>query len=295
MPSGDPALLGLEGSTQVRRAQEGVRDSVRAAAAASRTSRPGWRRRAAGLTAATVVVAAAVAPVALPLLAGGAGSAVLAAGLAQIGAVGSGLLTDATLRVWNRYAARGRSSLGEEEFRGLLAEELAGGFTGDSSQASGLRSEVAGVLRVVDAVGVALTATVKESADDVRTGLVMGLQDLGARFAEFDGLTEDVHRRLSEMAPVLDEIAAVTRHSADMQQQILVELRMPLPGDRRPGRSTGAGHAGSAAGQDVDRDADEERAAALDAAGVAAGSVCPYPGLAAFQPASSSASSAGKS
>ena len=77
------------------------------------------------------------------------------------------------------------------------------------------------------------------------------------------------------------QTAATSREVADNQQQTLVELAMLRQEARsafgyRAGRPDPAVLAGPSA--------DEERAAALDAAGVPVSAECPYPGLAAFQP-----------
>ena len=260
-----------------RRAQHSVREWVTSADAHGSTGRR-WAPRAATAT----VAAAACAPVVWPLLAAGTGSsAVLQAVLAQVGGMGGGLLTDVVIRAWDRLRSRGRPDPGQASLRDVLAAELEARLTLDTPAAAALRDEVAGVLRGVDAVQVALTASVEESAAGVREVLVRGLRELGEEFTEFGWVLDEVNRQLAVIAEDVAQTAAISRDVADHQQQTLVELALLRQEARRafgyraarPGPAVPAGPS-----------ADAELAAALDAAGVAVSAQCPYPGLAAFQP-----------
>ncbi len=260
-----------------RQAQDSVRESVASAAAPGRACR-GW---VVPLAASAAVVAAACAPVVWPLLAAGGGAAAVAAAFGQVGGVGGGLLTEAVVRAWDRLRSRGQPSAGPNDLRDALAKELEAGLTLDTAGAAALRAEVAGVLRGVDAVRVALTATVQESAAGVREVLVRGLRELGEEFTEFGWVLDEVNRQLTVIAEDVARTAATTREVADNQQQTLVELALLRQEARtafrsRPDRPDVADLAGPPA--------DEERAAALDAAGVPLSTDCPYLGLAAFQP-----------
>lgn len=113
------------------------------------------------LAAASAVAAAACTPVVWPLLAGGAlAPAALTAAFGQVGAVGGGLLTEVVIRVWDRLRAVKGPSAGQGELREALAAELGEALTASSAAAARLRAEVAGVLRGVDAIEVALTTTI---------------------------------------------------------------------------------------------------------------------------------------
>ena len=195
--------------------------------------------------------------------------------------MGGGLLSEAVIRAWDRLRSRGQADAGQAELRDALATELEAGLTLDTRAAAALRDEVAGVLRGVDAVQVALTATVEESAAGVREVLVRGLRELGEEFTEFDWVLDEVNQQLAVIAEDVAQTAASTREVADNQQQTLVELALLRQEARgafryrvaQPGQPVPAGLS-----------PDEERAAALDAAGVPASAECPYLGLAAFQP-----------
>ncbi len=260
-----------------RQAQESVRECVTSAAAQGREG----RRWVVPLAASAAVAAAACAPVVWPLLVGAGGAVVAGAALAQVGGVGGGLLSEAVIRAWDRLRSRGGADAGQAGLRDALAAELEAGLTLDAPAAAALRGEVAGVLRGVDAVQVALTATVVESAAGVREVLVQGLRELGEEFTEFGWVLDEVNRQLAVIAEDVAQTAATTRQVADHQQQTLVELALLRQEARSAFRSrAGRPVAAVAAGPS----ADEQRAAALDAAEVPVSAQCPYPGLAPFQP-----------
>ena len=186
MSSADPSS-GQEASAAElrRRAQDSVRESVTSAGADGRAG----RRWVVPLAAAAAVAAAACAPVVWPLLMAGGTAAVVTAALNQVGGVGGGLLGEAVTRAWDRLRSGGRSDAGQAGLCDALAAELEASLTLGTREAAALRDEVAGVLRGVEAVHVALTA----SAADVRQVLVRGLRELGEEFTEFGWVLEEVN------------------------------------------------------------------------------------------------------
>ena len=263
-----------------------ARDGVREVVARSVSGHSG-RRWVVPLAAAAAVAAAACAPIAWPLLAGGAlvGPAALTALFGQVGGMGSGLLSEAVIRAWDRLQDREHGGVEQSEFRDALAAELKEALTSSSPTAAGLRAELAGVLHGVDAVRVALTTTVettvRESGDQVRAVLIRGLRDLGTRFTEFGWLLEEVNDQIARIAESQAELAAGSRAMLEAQQQTLMQLTILLQQTR------------SARTRDSDPDGtpkitsasmDEERAATLDADNVPVSLECPYPGLASFEP-----------
>ena len=155
-----------------------------------------------------------------------------------------------------------------------------------------MRAEVAGVLQGVDAVRVALVTTIettsRESGDQVRAVLIRGLRDLGTQFTEFGWLLEEVNDQITRIAETQAEIAAGSRAMLEAQQRTLMQLAI-LRQQASPVRADG-GPGGLP--EIPDASPDEERAAALEAAGVPVSLECPYPGLAAFGPPMPAASSA---
>jgi hypothetical protein len=191
------------------------------------------------------------------------------------------MLAEAVIRAWDRLRSTGGSAVEQCGLRDALAAELREALASSSE----LRAEVAGVLRGVDAVEVALTATiepaVRESGEQVRAVLIEGLRGLGMQFSEFGWLLEEVNDQITGIAETQAELAAGSRAMLEAQQRTLMQLAM-LRQEVRPVRGVGAGAAGLA--RITGRTADEERAAALEAADVPARAECPYPGLAAFGP-----------
>ena len=273
--SGETATAGAVAAAQVS-----VREAV-----ASGCASPGLARRwAVPLGAVAGVAAAACAPVAWPLLASGAvaGSPALVAAFAQVGAVGGGLLAEVVIRAWDRLRGSGKESgSGPDELRDALAEELERAL---ASPSAGLRTEVAGVLRAVDAVRVALGATVEtavwQSGERIQAELMRGFRDTGTRFAEFGWMLGAVSDQVASMAESQAEIAAGTRAMLEKQQLTLMQLTL-LRQEVRLGQPEVMGE--GLPGVTV-VPADGEHAAELDAAGVPVGGECPYPGLAAFRP-----------
>jgi WD40 repeat protein len=263
-----------------RKAQDSVRACVTSAEAKEHASQ-GWVMP---LVATAAVAAAACAPVAWPLLvaagAGGAAAAAVGAALGQLGAVGAGLLSEAVIRAWGRLGSRSAAA-GEADLRDALADELEAGLSSDTPAAAALRREVAGLLQGVDAVRVALTVTIEESAAGVREVLVRGLRELGREFTEFRWVADEINQQLAVIAEDVAHTAATSQLVVGRLQQTLVELALLRQEARnaygyQAGRIPSAVLAGSSTA--------EERAGAPDAAGILVSAMCPYPGLAAFEP-----------
>ena len=178
------------------------------------------------LAATAAVAAAACTPVVWPLLLAGTGggAAVVGAVLSQVGGVGGGLLSEAVIRAWDRLRSRGRPA--QADLRDALAAELEAGLTLGTPAAAALRDEVAGVLRGVDAVQVALTATVEESAAGVRKVLVRELRELGEQFTEFGWVLDVVNRQLMVIAEDVNQNLTISRIVADNLEQIQAEVHM---------------------------------------------------------------------
>ena len=177
----------------------------------------------------------------------GCAPAALAAAFEQVGGVGGGLLGEAVIRAWDRLRARGGPGIGQGDLREALAAEIWDALTSSSPVAAGLRAEVAGVLRGVDAVKVALTTTIettaRESGDQVRAVLIGGLRELGTQFTEFGWLLAEVNDQLTRIAEAQAELAADSRAMLEAQQQTLMQLTI-LRQQTRPVRVNGGGPGG---------------------------------------------------
>ena len=254
-------------SDELRAAQEGVREAV----TGRRWSRP--------LTAVVTVVAAACTPLAWPFLAGGmATSAELTAVFAEIGGVGSGLLTEILIRLWDRLRDSEGHEVSQYKFRDELIAELGRELTVNSPAAAALRAEISGILHGVDAVRVALDASTQVSAHEsgqLRKVMIDGFQQLGTEFAEFRWVLGDVSGQISELRA---EFAVSSAALQDQQEMILMRISRLRQHERDPRRAV------EGTDPTTITSSDEQRAAALDAAGVPVSADSPYPGLQPFGP-----------
>ena len=161
---------------------------------------------------------------------GTVGPAVLTTAFAQVGGVGSGLLSEAVIRAWDRLRKHEGISIEQSEFREALAVELREALTSSSPMAAGLRAEVAGVLQRVDAVKVALATTiettVRESGDQVRVVLIRGLRELGDAIRRVQLAAGGGQRPTHAIAQVQAELAAGSRAMLEAQQQTLMQLAL---------------------------------------------------------------------
>ena len=272
------------------RARVAAQDSVRATVAAEGKSGGSRRRWVAPLSAVAVVAAAACAPVAWPLLVSGASAAAVTAAFTQVGGVGAGLLSEVVIRAWDRLRRHQQAGISQDALRDALAVDFEKAFASSSRDAAALREQVAGVLREVDAVKVALTTTidktVRESGDQVRAVLIDGLRNLGQQYAEFYWLQAELRDQIPRIAEMSSEILARATAQAEYQQTIMMDLKLIQlklqEGQARPESVQGARSSDPPEISSASRN--QERAAALDAAGIPLRRDCPYPGLAAFGP-----------
>jgi WD40 repeat protein len=268
-------------SGAAERARHGVRSWVSAA-----SRRTGATARAAtpyGILA--FLTASALAPV---VGAGFTTSAEVTAALGQLGGLGSGYLAEVLIQTAERRRHRGGEPGGEpgvepggepgvepggepggEQWRDALAEALEPLLAGSGEQARALRADVSTILRGVEAVRVALTASA-QATDEFREGLGDCLLTLGTGIEELRWMLTESQQFL---AGLLDELVAQRgeqRQQTDLVLQSLVsitQLRQQLAGEPAPSVVAAAD----------DGEPPRDGAPSSDAP-------CPYPGLASFQP-----------
>ncbi|WP_066361913.1 nSTAND1 domain-containing NTPase [Herbidospora mongoliensis] len=165
--------------------------------------------RRAGGYAPPVLLAALAAGTLAPLVNQGLGVAAIGA----VAAVGGNVLTDIV------KAAVGRLRPGEDvepAIEAALQEALT------SADSAALRSEIAGVLREVGAVTVALDA----AGDDIREDLATGFADLGGRFTEFAFLRTELREALDDLQVGLDRQGAAQQVIIDLLHRQSTEVRL---------------------------------------------------------------------
>ncbi|GAA0419618.1 hypothetical protein Acor_29420 [Acrocarpospora corrugata] len=106
----------------------------------------------------------------------------------------------------------------EERIRDILEE---GGERGER-----LRTELAGVLAEIGAVGAAVQAAVEAGGRDLQTALATGLEELGTRFGEFGFVLADLRAELRSIQAGMDEQGAhLLRVIADLEISVGLQYR----------------------------------------------------------------------
>ncbi|MFG1606360.1 NACHT and WD repeat domain-containing protein [Actinoplanes sp. NPDC049265] len=210
----------IDHTVPVARAREGVRAWVRSAGAGLRRASPY------GIVA--FLAAAAVAPVAGAVL---GASNEMSAALQQLGGMGSNYLADAL----SGTAGRLREGASTEELRDALATDL---LTRLDAGETGLRDEIASVLRAVDAVEVALRA----ADDGMRSELVAAFGSLGDDVGHLRVLATDAAEALARIGVEQRQQTELLRQSLVAAHQIMQEVRRRPPAAPRelaPGQDPG--------------------------------------------------------
>ncbi|MFC7546100.1 NACHT and WD repeat domain-containing protein [Plantactinospora sp. GCM10030261] len=243
------------------RARRGVRAWVRATG----------RRARGGVRAATpygilaFLTASAVAPVA------GAGlgaTGEFAAALGQLGGMGSNYLADVLAGTATRLReqpgdARTGDAPTEEQWRDAVAEALQPLLATDDERGRALRADVGRLLRSVDAVGTALAASM--TADGMlHRELTETFESLGTDIGELHWMLAETRRGIDDLRHRLAEESARQRRQLTAIRQDLVTIAVLSARDSRGAAPT-----------------TEPRPARVPPDG---DDVCPYPGLASFQP-----------
>ncbi|MFY1633043.1 hypothetical protein ACN27F_07100 [Solwaraspora sp. WMMB335] len=259
-----------DGVNPAERARQGVRDWIRDIT----------RRTGRGLLNATpygilaFLTASAVAPIAA---AGFTASGVVAAALEQLGQLGGGYLADVLSDTARRL--RGRR-LTDAQWREALAEELLCRLSADDPAARALRAEAGQLLQAVGAVQVAL-AEAAENDVGLRDELATAFQVLSHDVAALQWMIVEAHRALGELQRQLAERSHEQRVEMDrLHRQLLtitqltVRFEQPavlpavLPTAQPAAQPAAVAEPGTATGTEPGDGAQ----------------VCPFPGLAAFQP-----------
>lgn len=193
----------IDHTVPVQRARDGVRAWVRSASSGL--------RRASPYSIVAFLAAAAVAPVAGAAL---GVSNEMSAALGQLGGMGSNYLSDALAGT----AERLRGDASTEELRDALAAELAVRL--DAGE-SGLRDEIASVLRAIGGVEVALRA----ADDGVRSELISAFGSLGDDVGRLHPLAEDAAQALARIGIEQRQQTELLRQNLVAAHQIMQEVR----------------------------------------------------------------------
>jgi WD40 repeat protein len=179
---------------EIQRMQDGVRDWVR----------QGARHAGDGLDAARPAIllsqlcASAFGPI---LMAGD----VPAADIRMLSSVGGGALTQAVADALARLRQRGRArTASREELEKGIARQVQQALAAGDQRANALRSEIASVLKAIDAGGIGLRAAMEETNERVRTDVIAAISVLSFDFSEMRFLIKDAAKAAEELQRRLD-------------------------------------------------------------------------------------------
>ncbi|MEV4379307.1 AAA family ATPase [Streptosporangium sp. NPDC049644] len=189
-----------------------MRDGVRARIAALARAAGGGTHRWSSPVLLGVLAAGAFGPL---ITAGTGGAALVSAAVGAVTAVGGNVLTDIVKAGVQRLGGRpSPQDLATELERGVQQVLEEGGHRAET-----LRAEIAGVLREIDAVGVAVEEAVRSGDRDLQAALAAGLAALGTEFAEFGFVPAELDERLRLIRESVD------RQSADLQLAVGLQYR----------------------------------------------------------------------
>lgn len=160
-----------------------------------------------------------------PLLGGVGAASLTTAGIGALTAVGGNVLTDVLKSVVERLRPRGEE-VAREDVEGELERQIQGVLAAGGERAALLRADIAGVLREVGAVGVALEAAAQTGDRELQARLAAGFMELGAEFSEFAFLLSDMRTALVTIQEELDQQGAAQQVIVDLLYRQSTEVRL---------------------------------------------------------------------
>ena len=202
---------------EVERMQDGVRDWVQ------RTADRGKRgvRSASPPVILSLLCASALCPLLMAPLAA-ATSGVLAA-------VGGGFLAEVISGAVDRLPGRGeRHTASRGDLEAGIAEQIQQVLAAGDEHADALRSEIASVLKEIDAGGTALRAAMEQGNEQVRSDVVAAIRILGSDFIELRFLVKESAQAAEEIRKTLDVQGADVRTIIVQNDRQSTDIRLVL-------------------------------------------------------------------
>jgi conflict system STAND superfamily ATPase len=211
---GGRAPAGVRDAIQLM--QGGVRDWVQQTA----------RRGKAGLRTASpaVLLSLLCASAFCPLLMVGG---VAGAGIAVLSSIGGGFLTQVVSDALDRLRQRGREgTLSQDDLEKEIAQQIQQALAKGDRRADALRSEIAAVLKEIDAGGAALRAAMEETSERVRSDVIAAIGVLGSDFSELGFLLKDIAQAAAEIQKSLDAQGADVRAIIEQNERQSTDIRL---------------------------------------------------------------------
>ena len=201
---------------EIQLMQDGVREWVEQTA----------RRGTSGLRAAspTVLLSLLCASAFGPLfLVGG----VAGAGIAVLSSVGGGVLTGVVSDALNRLRQHGQAQTpSRDDLEKGIAQQIQQILANGDRYADALRSEIAAVLKEIDAGGTALRAAMEQANERVRRDVIAAIGVLGSDFSEMGFLLKDVAQAAAEIQKSLDVQGADVRAIIEQNERQSADIRL---------------------------------------------------------------------
>ena len=196
--------------------QDGVRDWVQQAA---RRGRSGLRT-ASPTVLLSLLCASAFGPL---FMVGG----VAGAGIAVLSSVGGGVLTGVVSDSLSRLRQRGQAQTpSRDDLEKTIAQQIQQVLACEDQHADALRSEIASVLKEIDAGGTALRAAMQETNERVRSDVIAAIGVLGSDFSEMGFLLKDVAQAAAEIQQSLDVQGADVRAIIEQNERQSADIRL---------------------------------------------------------------------
>jgi WD40 repeat protein len=200
----------------IQRMQDGVREWVQQSA----------RRGGGGLRTASpaILLSLLCAGAFCPLLMVGG---VAGAGLAVLSTVGGGVLTQAVTDALDKLRQHGQTrTSSQDDMQNGIAEQIQRVLEAGDERADALRTEIASVLKEIDAGGTALRAALDVTSERVRSDVIAAIGVLGSDFSEMGFLIKDVVQAAAEIQKSLDVQGANVRAIIDQNDRQSTDIRL---------------------------------------------------------------------
>jgi Novel STAND NTPase 1 len=201
---------------QIQLMQDGVRQWVQQTA---RRGRSGLRT-ASPTVFLSLLCASAFAPL---LMVGG----VVGAGIGVLSSVGGGVLTQVVSDALDRLHQHGQAQTpSREDLEKGIAEQIQQILAGGDQYADALRTEIASVLKEIDAGGTALRAAMEENNERIRRDVIAAIGVVGSDFSEMGFLLQDVAQAAAEIQKGLDVQGADVRAIIEQNERQSADIRL---------------------------------------------------------------------
>lgn len=201
---------------EIQRMQDGVREWVRQSALRS----GGGLGTASPAILLSLLCASAFCPL---LMVGG----LAGAGLSVLSTLGGGILTQVVTDALDKLHKRGsthRSS--QDDVQNFIAQQIQLVLEAGNERAALLRTEIASVLKEIDAGRTALQAALDLDSERVRRDLMAAIGALGADFSEMGFLIKDVAQAAEEIQQSLAIQGANVRAIVDQNDRQSTDIRL---------------------------------------------------------------------